>query len=113
MFGSSITRIAPYPMRLTFSSPSFMSELLQHAGEAERHLGHAPVVELLRCIGGAVVVRVAVVGGIGDHQRRIAVAAERPVVRACHAGHEGRRSERLGWKARVLPEERMRALYQA
>src|ERR1051325_6415510 len=99
-------------MRLTSRSPSFMSELLQHAGEAKRYFGHAPVVELLRRVGRAMVVRIAVVGGVRDHQRGVAVPAERPVVRARDAGHEGGRGERLRGEAGMLAEEGMRALHQ-
>src|SRR4051812_26146754 len=42
----------------------------------------ALVVQLLRRVGGAVVVGVAEVGGVGEHQRGVAVAPEPDVVAA-------------------------------
>src|SRR5437870_2094239 len=82
MLPLSMTRIAPNPMRLTLSSPSFIGQLAQHRGKSERHARHAFVVKFFRCIAGQVVMRIAVKRGVGDHDRLVAVLAEGPMVRS-------------------------------
>src|SRR5687767_6802695 len=99
------TRMAPKPRRLTSMSPTFMGKLLQHRGEAEGDARHARIVQLLRRVARQVVVRIAEKGGVGDHDRRKAVVAERPVVRPCHAGDERRRRHALRGERRVLAKD--------
>src|SRR5207302_1927266 len=112
MLPLSMSLIAPNPMRLTLSSPSFIGQLAQHRGKSERHARHAFVVKFFRCIAGQVVMRIAVKRGVGHHDRRVAVLAEGPVVRPRDPRDHAGRGHAFGWKLRVLPEGGDRPPYQ-
>src|SRR5438128_2504316 len=112
MLPLSMTRIAPNPMRLTLSSPSFFGQLAQHCGKSERHARHAFVVKFFRCIAGQVVMRIAVKRAVGDHDRLVAVLAEGPMVGPAHPWYGGGRGHALGGKLRVLPERGNQPPYQ-
>src|SRR4051812_45890005 len=49
---------------------------------------------------------VAVVRGVGDHEGGEALVAERSMVGAQDAGHEGGRGDAFGWELRVFSKER-------
>src|SRR3989454_967383 len=112
MLPLSMTRIAPSPTRLTLSSPSFIGQFAQHRGKPERHARHAFVVKFFRGIAGQVVMRITVKRGVGHHDCRVAVLAERPMVGPAHPGNGGGRSHAFGGKPRVLPERGNRPPYQ-
>src|SRR5688572_29297170 len=113
MFGSPSTRMAPNPRRLTWRSPTFICEILEHFCQAERHARHALIVELIGRVARQMVVRIAVERGIGDHDRGKTVATERPMVRPCHAGYERRRGDAFGRKHRFVSEKSDRLAHQA
>src|SRR3989454_12769230 len=104
MLPLSMTRIAPNPMRLTLSSPSFIGQFAQHRGESERHARHAFVVKFFRGIAGQVVMRITGKRGGGHHDCPVAVLAEGPVVRPRDPRDDARRGHAFGGKLRVLPE---------
>src|SRR5438445_9271505 len=104
MLPLSMTRIAPNPMRLTLSSPSFIGQFAQHRGKSERHARHAFVVKFFRGIAGQVVMRIAVKRGVGHHDCRVAVLAEGPVVGPAHPWYGGGRGHAFRGEAGVLPE---------
>src|SRR5574340_1207692 len=99
-----MTRMAPKPRRLTCRSAILSREVTEDSCQAEGDAREALVVELLGGVARAMIVRVAVEGGVGHHDRREAVLAERPVVGPRHAWDEGGRGEALGRESGVLPE---------
>src|SRR3954466_11166985 len=99
-------------MRLTFNSPSFMSQILDDGRQPERHARHAQVVELLGRVAREMVVRIPVVRGIRDHDGREAGDAERPVVGALYALDDGGCGEPLGRKLGVAAEGADRAAHE-
>src|SRR5437763_9233746 len=102
MLPLSMTRIAPNPMRLTLSSPSFIGQLAQHRGKSERHARHAFVVKLFRCIARQVVMRITVKRGVGHHDCRVAVIAEGPVDGQAHTWNGGERYHTVAEHTHVL-----------
>src|SRR5438067_46293 len=106
------TRMAPKPRRWTSRSPTFIGELLDRASEAQRDARHAQVVELLGRVAWQMVMRVAVERGVGDHDGRVVVLAERPVVRPCDAWNRRGGGDAFRWKARRLAESADRSPYQ-
>ena len=58
------------------------------------------------------VMRVAVERGVGDHDGRVVVLAERPVVRPCDAWNRRGRGDAFRWKARRLAESADRSPHQ-
>ena len=90
------------------TSTSIASELTQDRCQSERYASHALVVERLGGVACAVVMPVAVVRGVGDHEGGEALVAERGVVGAHDAGHEGGRGYAFRRELRMFSEKRNR-----
>src|SRR3954469_317177 len=95
-------RIAPE------TSTSIASELTQDRCQSERYASHALVVERVGRVARPMVMAVAVVGGVGDHHRGEALVAERGVVGAHDAGHEGGSGDAFRGELRMFSKKRNR-----
>src|SRR2546429_4471828 len=102
MLPLSITRIAPKPRRWTVRSPIFSCKFTNDSDKAERYAREALVVELLRRVARQMVMRIAVERGVGDHDRRKPMVAERPVIRPGDPRDERRRGDALRGELCVL-----------
>ena len=88
------TRALPNPSRRP--RLQLLAESLDHFLHAADDKRKTIVIEFVRCVGGAVIIRVTKWRGIGDHDAGIAVLPKSPLIRPTDARNERWKSGAFG-----------------
>src|SRR6266700_6235010 len=88
----------------SLNQAQLFSKVCYDARQAVHNFGHSSIIERVRPVGWFMIIPVAKRSGVGDHDGRIALLPERPVIGPAHARNPSRNRASFRWKLHGFPE---------